>query len=85
MHVWRITHRCHKKEFLMKFAKDRRGWLNWLFEAKNRHGIIILNHMYSSDILLKYLTILDQPLFCLVHFGGLYPDCLLYTSDAADE
>lgn len=21
--VWHITHRCHKKEFLLKFAKDR--------------------------------------------------------------
>ncbi|MEI6810123.1 MAG: transposase, partial [bacterium] len=61
--MWRITHRCHKKEFLLKFAKDRQDWLNRLFEAKNRHGIIILDYMYSSDILLKYLTILDQPLF----------------------
>ena len=23
-HVWHITHRCHKKEFLLKFAKDRK-------------------------------------------------------------
>jgi len=22
-HVWHITHRCHKKEFLLKFASDR--------------------------------------------------------------
>jgi len=22
-HVWHITHRCHKKEFLLKFARDR--------------------------------------------------------------
>ena len=21
-HVWRITHRCHKKEFLLKFSYD---------------------------------------------------------------
>mgnify|MGYP000650440837 CR=1 FL=1 len=25
-HVWHITHRCHKKEFLLKFAKDRGFW-----------------------------------------------------------
>lgn len=24
--VWHITHRCHKKEFLLKFEKD---WLRW--------------------------------------------------------
>ncbi len=23
-HVWHITHRCHKKEFLLKFSKDRK-------------------------------------------------------------
>ncbi|MCP4269641.1 MAG: transposase, partial [Candidatus Brocadiaceae bacterium] len=21
--IWHITHRCHKREFLLKFAKDR--------------------------------------------------------------
>jgi len=30
-HVWHITHRCHNKEFLLKFAKDRKRWLHWLF------------------------------------------------------
>jgi hypothetical protein len=25
--VWHITHRCHKKEFLLKFGRDRRRWL----------------------------------------------------------
>lgn len=35
-HVWHITHRCHKKEFLLKFSKDRIIWLSWLFEAKKR-------------------------------------------------
>ena len=38
-HVWHITHRSHKKEFLLKFAKDRCRWLQWLFEAKKRYGI----------------------------------------------
>ena len=33
--VWHITHRCHKKEFLLKFAKDRVHWVGWLYEAKN--------------------------------------------------
>ena len=26
-HVWHITHRCHKQEFLLKFARDRQNWL----------------------------------------------------------
>jgi len=24
-HVWHITHRCHKKEFLLKFSKKIKG------------------------------------------------------------
>ncbi len=37
-HVWHIKHQCHKKEFLLKFARDRCRWLQWLFEAKKRYG-----------------------------------------------
>ena len=34
--VWHIVHRCHKQEFLLKFSRDRKRWLQWLFEAKKR-------------------------------------------------
>jgi len=44
-----MTHRCHKKEFLLKFARDRRRWMEWLFEAKKRYGISILNYMVTSN------------------------------------
>ncbi|MBU1209066.1 MAG: transposase [Proteobacteria bacterium] len=48
-HVWHITHRCHKREFLLKFARDRRRWLEWLFEAKKRFGVSILNYSVTSS------------------------------------
>ena len=48
-HAWHITHRCHKKELLLKFAKDRQGWIDWLFEAKKRYGIVVLNYMATSN------------------------------------
>jgi REP element-mobilizing transposase RayT len=48
-HIWHITHRCHKKEFLLKFARDRRTWLKWLFEAKKRYGLCVLNYMVTSN------------------------------------
>lgn len=48
-YVWHITHRCHKKEFLLKFGKDRRNWIKWLFEAKRRYGLSILNYMVTSN------------------------------------
>jgi REP element-mobilizing transposase RayT len=47
--VWHITHRCHKKEFLLKFARDRRRWLSWLFEAKKRFGLKILSYVVTSN------------------------------------
>ena len=25
--IWHITHRCHKREFLLKFSKDRHRYL----------------------------------------------------------
>jgi REP element-mobilizing transposase RayT len=48
-YVWHITHRCHKKEFLLKFARDRRRWLQWVFKAKKRFGLSVLNYMVSSN------------------------------------
>jgi len=48
-YVWHITHRCHKKEFLLKFGRDRRLWIKWLFEAKKRYGTSILNYMVTSN------------------------------------
>jgi REP element-mobilizing transposase RayT len=37
------------KEFLLKFARDRKRWLQWLFEAKKRFGLDILNYAVTSD------------------------------------
>ena len=48
-YVWHITHRCHKKEYLLKFVKDRRCWIEWLFQAKKRYGLSILNYMVTSN------------------------------------
>jgi REP element-mobilizing transposase RayT len=47
--VWHITHRCHKREFLLKFARDRERWLQWLFEAKQRFGLQVLNYTVTCN------------------------------------
>lgn len=52
-HAWHITHRCHKKEFLLKFAKDRQNWIDWLFEARKRYGMVVLNYM---EIPITYIS-----------------------------
>ena len=56
--IWHFTHRCHKKEFLLKFTKDRRRWMYWLFEAKKRFGITILGYMITSNHL--HLLVIDD-------------------------
>ena len=48
-YVWHITHRCHKKEYLLKFARDRRRYLRWLFEARKRYSLSVLNYMVTSN------------------------------------
>lgn len=47
--IWHITHRCHKKEFLLRFRRDRQRWQHWLFEAKKRYGLQVLNFMVTSN------------------------------------
>ncbi len=57
-HIWHITHRCHKKEYLLKFARDRSNWLTWLFEAKKRYGLCVLNYIVTSNHI--HLLVHDQ-------------------------
>ncbi len=47
--VWHITHKCHKQEFLLKFARDRRMWCSWLFQARLRYGLRVLNYVVTSN------------------------------------
>ncbi|MEA3467618.1 MAG: transposase [Thermodesulfobacteriota bacterium] len=56
--IWHITHRCHKGEFLFKFAKDRRRWLQWLYQARKRYGLTILNYIVTSNHI--HLLVMDD-------------------------
>ena len=56
--VWHLTHRCHLKQFLLKFARDRRCWLRWLFEAKKRFGLCVLDYIVTSNHI--HLLVLDR-------------------------
>lgn len=48
-HVWHITHRCHKQEFLLRFARDRRRWRHWLYVARCRYKLCVLNYIVTSN------------------------------------
>lgn len=41
-HVWHLTHRCHRRELLLQFAKDRLPWIQWLYESKKKYGLVVI-------------------------------------------
>ena len=47
--VWHITHRCHERSFLLKFVRDRKRWRHWLFEARRRYNLSVLNYIATSN------------------------------------
>ena len=47
--VWHLTHRCHHRQFLLKFARDRRLWRSWLYEARRRFGLCVLDYTATSN------------------------------------
>ena len=47
--VWHLTHRCHHRRFLLQFARDRRLWGAWLYEARRRFGLSVLNYTATSN------------------------------------
>ncbi len=57
-HIWHITHRCHKKYFLLKFVRDRRRGLYWLSEARCRFGLCVLDYTVTSNHI--HLLVRDQ-------------------------
>ncbi len=48
-HLWHLTHRCHERAFLLRFARDRQLYLRWLFEAKKRFGLCVFDYMVTSN------------------------------------
>jgi len=43
----------------LRFARDRRRWLRWLFEAKKRYGACLLNYAVTSNHI--HLLLEDGP------------------------
>lgn len=48
-HYWHLTHRCHKKEFLLHSSIERKRWLYWLYQAKMRYSFTVLNYMVTRN------------------------------------
>lgn len=46
---YHVTHRCHGREFLLKFKKDRRNYLLRLHEMSRRYPVEVLTYMITSN------------------------------------
>ncbi len=46
---YHITHRCHERKFLFKFAKDRQVYVDLLRETVKRFKIDVLNYVVTSN------------------------------------
>ncbi len=57
-YVWHITHRCHRQQFLLKFARDRQRWIRWLYAARQRYGLCVLDYAVTSNHI--HLLVRDQ-------------------------
>lgn len=44
-----MTHRCHNREFLLKFERDRLRWRYWLFQSRKRFGLSVLTYIATSN------------------------------------
>jgi REP-associated tyrosine transposase len=47
--IWHLTHRCHERQFLLQFPRDRQAWRGWLYEARKRLGLCVLDYMATSN------------------------------------
>ena len=62
-YVWHLTHRCHNRDYLLKFERDRQRWRQWLFEARKRYGLVVLNYIVTSNHV--HLLVQDRKKNCI--------------------
>jgi hypothetical protein len=48
-HNWHLTHRCHKRDFLLKWSKDRNRWIGLIFKAKKRYHLPIFYFIVTGN------------------------------------
>lgn len=73
-HVWHLTERCHRKQFLLKFARDRRAWMQWLYASRRRFGLSVLNYQVTSNHV--HLLVLDRGGDEIAHSMQLIAGCV---------
>lgn len=48
-YTYHLTHRCHDRRFLLKFARDRDVYRRWLREGARRYKVPVYNYCITSN------------------------------------
>ena len=48
-YTYHLTHRCHDRRYLLKFARDRDLYRRWLLVAANRYAVPIYGYCITSN------------------------------------
>ena len=57
-YIRHIIHRCHRRRFRLRSARDRRDWVAWLYESRRRFGLCVLDCCVTSNHI--HLLVRDQ-------------------------
>ena len=47
--IYHLTHRCHDREFLLRFGRDRSVYREWLRQGVRRYGISLFGYCITSN------------------------------------
>jgi putative transposase len=48
-YTYHLTHRCHDRRYLLKFAKDRDAYREWLRKAAKRYNVPVYSFTITSN------------------------------------
>jgi len=48
-YVWYLPHRYRRRQFVLRFVRDRRAWRRWLCAARTRYGLCVLDYATTAN------------------------------------
>ena len=47
--IYHLTHRCHNREFLLRFGRDRTVYRDWLRKASRRYKVSLFGFSITGN------------------------------------
>ena len=57
--TYHITHRCHNRQFNLRFSLDRDNYLRRMWEAKRRYDVSVFDYIITSNHVHILLSAMD--------------------------